>query len=259
MAKCWSAAFPLTCPGAALEPHQGFISGAPYDSYVQLLACSISQTVNCFYLLADFCRTLIVPPLYPNSFSPPSIQLFRHPRFILFQPFYFYLKSSFVLCIPQMLIGLRETDDRIVSATFSALAVMVPILGAGVVVGGERSKYFIEGRPKVRLKILSLDFVLFYRFYCHVYLYDLIQSCITVSFSFQFKTSTGMQPSKYVFARKVLLFYFRSSIFSLLLSLLVDDQFYSCFVLYMAQVCRTFNTASAASFNPGIHVYNLWA
>lgn len=48
-----------------------------------------------------------------------------------------------------MLIGLRETDDRIVSATFSALAVMVPILGASVVVGGERRKHFIEGRPKV--------------------------------------------------------------------------------------------------------------
>lgn len=52
-----------------------------------------------------------------------------------------------------MLIGLRETDDRIVSATFSSLAVMVPILGANVVVGGERKKYFIEGRPKVRLSL----------------------------------------------------------------------------------------------------------
>ena len=49
----------------------------------------------------------------------------------------------------QMLIGLRETDDRIVAATFSALAVMVPILGADIVVGGERRKHFIEGRPKV--------------------------------------------------------------------------------------------------------------
>ena len=50
----------------------------------------------------------------------------------------------------QMLIGLRETDDRIVAATFSALAVMVPILGADIVVGGERRKHFIEGRPKVQ-------------------------------------------------------------------------------------------------------------
>lgn len=49
----------------------------------------------------------------------------------------------------QMLIGLRETDDRIVAATFSALSIMVPVLGANIVVGGERKKYFIEGRPKV--------------------------------------------------------------------------------------------------------------
>ena len=54
-----------------------------------------------------------------------------------------------------MLIGLRETDDRIVSATFSALAVMVPILGATVVVGGERRKRFIEGRPKVHLHLTA--------------------------------------------------------------------------------------------------------
>lgn len=59
------------------------------------------------------------------------------------------------ICFYQMLIGLRETDDRIVSATFSALAVMVPILGASVVVGGERRKLFIEGRPKVRLNVVS--------------------------------------------------------------------------------------------------------
>lgn len=92
--------FPLTCPGAALEPHQGFISGAPYGSYVQLLACSISQTVNCFYLLADFCRTLIVPPLYPNSFSPPFIQLFRHPRFYFISAFLFLLKIFFCFMHP---------------------------------------------------------------------------------------------------------------------------------------------------------------
>ena len=57
----------------------------------------------------------------------------------------------------QMLIGLRETDDRIVAATFSALAVMVPILGADIVVGGERRKHFIEGRPKVQPWLISFS------------------------------------------------------------------------------------------------------
>lgn len=78
-----------------------------------------------------------------------------HVRLILLKYFSLYGTSfkkdvleNFIL--PQMLIGLRETDDSIVSATFSALAVMVPILGANVVVGGERRKYFIEGRPKFK-------------------------------------------------------------------------------------------------------------
>lgn len=78
-----------------------------------------------------------------------------HVRMLLLKYFSLYATSfkkdvleNFIL--PQMLIGLRETDDRIVSATFSSLAVMVPILGANVVVGGERKKYFIEGRPKFK-------------------------------------------------------------------------------------------------------------
>lgn len=78
-----------------------------------------------------------------------------HVRLILLKYFGLYALSfkadvleNFIL--PQMLIGLRETDDRIVSATFSALAVIVPILGSTIVVGGERRKYFIEGRPKFK-------------------------------------------------------------------------------------------------------------
>lgn len=78
-----------------------------------------------------------------------------HVRMLLLKYFSLYATSfkkdvleNFIL--PQMLIGLRETDERIVSATFSSLAVMVPILGANVVVGGERKKYFIEGRPKFK-------------------------------------------------------------------------------------------------------------
>ena len=49
-----------------------------------------------------------------------------------------------------MLLGLKDCDDRIVAATFNALAVLVHILGGSVVVGGERRKNFSEGRPKVR-------------------------------------------------------------------------------------------------------------
>lgn len=90
----------------------------------------------------------------------------------------------------QMLIGLRETNDRIVAATFSALAVMVPILGADIVVGGERRKHFIEGRPKVAC-LLAFQFRL-----------DLFRSSAKLHFlcsvfSFQFSTSDSLPPSKW--------------------------------------------------------------
>eukprot|EP00058_Branchiostoma_floridae_P006974 XP_002592462.1 hypothetical protein BRAFLDRAFT_118920 [Branchiostoma floridae] len=48
----------------------------------------------------------------------------------------------------QLLLGLKDTNDQIVAATFRALAEVVPVLGGEVVVGGQRKKYFKEGRPK---------------------------------------------------------------------------------------------------------------
>ena len=46
----------------------GPLSGAPPDSYVQLPACSVLQPVNCYYLLVDFCESLL--PLLPQSPTP---------------------------------------------------------------------------------------------------------------------------------------------------------------------------------------------
>jgi len=51
--------------------------------------------------------------------------------------------------LPLMLIGLRDSSDAIVSATFHGLASIVPILGGSVVVGGERAKYFSDSRPSI--------------------------------------------------------------------------------------------------------------
>ncbi|XP_035684200.1 protein-associating with the carboxyl-terminal domain of ezrin-like [Branchiostoma floridae] len=48
----------------------------------------------------------------------------------------------------QLLLGLKDTNDQIVAATFRALAEVVPVLGGEVVVGGQRKKFFKEGRPK---------------------------------------------------------------------------------------------------------------
>jgi hypothetical protein len=46
-------------------------------------------------------------------------------------------------------LGLQDSDDELVSATFSALQYLVPLLGAQVIVGGERTQQFTERRPKV--------------------------------------------------------------------------------------------------------------
>ncbi|KAK9296864.1 hypothetical protein QLX08_009261 [Tetragonisca angustula] len=49
--------------------------------------------------------------------------------------------------LPELLVGIKDTNDYLVSATLRALADIVPILGAATVVGGNRGKLFTDGRP----------------------------------------------------------------------------------------------------------------
>lgn len=49
--------------------------------------------------------------------------------------------------LPELLVGIKDTNDHLVSATLKALASVVPILGAATVIGGNRGKLFTDGRP----------------------------------------------------------------------------------------------------------------
>ncbi|CAK9810556.1 Protein-associating with the carboxyl-terminal domain of ezrin [Anthophora plagiata] len=66
--------------------------------------------------------------------------------------------------LPELLVGIKDTNDYLVSATLKALAEVVPILGAATVIGGKRGKLFTDGRPnkiQENEKINSTDIVQF--------------------------------------------------------------------------------------------------
>lgn len=47
----------------------------------------------------------------------------------------------------QLLLGIKDTDDTLVSMTLYCLADLVPILGASTVISAKRCKLFTDGRP----------------------------------------------------------------------------------------------------------------
>ncbi|KAG8042587.1 hypothetical protein G9C98_005221 [Cotesia typhae] len=49
--------------------------------------------------------------------------------------------------LPELLVGIKDHDDHLVSVTLRVLADLVPILGAAAVIGGKRGKLFTDGRP----------------------------------------------------------------------------------------------------------------
>ncbi|CAB3257131.1 unnamed protein product [Arctia plantaginis] len=54
--------------------------------------------------------------------------------------------------LPELLLGIKDIDDNLVSSTLICLSELVPILGANTVIGGKRSKFFTDGRPNSKSK-----------------------------------------------------------------------------------------------------------
>lgn len=49
--------------------------------------------------------------------------------------------------LPQLLLGIKDTNDHLVASTLRCLADLIPILGSAVVIGQNRGRLFADGRP----------------------------------------------------------------------------------------------------------------
>lgn len=94
---------------------------------------------------------------YKTHVTPKIMQIFAvrdaQIRLILLEYFvdyinFFSLDELTDQLLPQLLVGIKDTNDILVAATLRCLAELVPILGSAVVVGRNRDRYFADGRPQ---------------------------------------------------------------------------------------------------------------
>ncbi|KAL0276119.1 UNVERIFIED_CONTAM: hypothetical protein PYX00_003765 [Menopon gallinae] len=101
---------------------------------------------------------------FKRHIVPRLLQMFcvrdAQVRFILLNHFKLFC-SAFTTeqlkhqVLPELLMGIKDVNDQLVSTTLKALADLVLILGSSTVIGGKRAKLFTDGRPMVHQNSIS--------------------------------------------------------------------------------------------------------
>lgn len=104
----------------------------------------------------DMDRSLFAVPTFKTYLVPKLLEMFcirdASIRLVLLSHFNsfvytFHTAELKTHVLPELLVGIKDTNDHLVCATLRALADIVPILGAATVIGGNRGKLFTDGRP----------------------------------------------------------------------------------------------------------------
>uniref|UniRef100_U5EYE9 Putative transferase transferring phosphorus-containing groups n=1 Tax=Corethrella appendiculata TaxID=1370023 RepID=U5EYE9_9DIPT len=105
----------------------------------------------------DIVPGLLSPKNFVSFIIPKLKQVFcvhdAQIRLILLEYFsqyvdYFTEEDLKEHILPQLLLGIKDTNDVLVAKTLLCLADLVPILGSAIVIGGKRTKLFSDGRPQ---------------------------------------------------------------------------------------------------------------
>ncbi|KAM7353206.1 protein-associating with the carboxyl-terminal domain of ezrin isoform 2-T2 [Cochliomyia hominivorax] len=106
---------------------------------------------------SDYSSALFSSPMYTKYLMPHILKMFRlkdaQIRLILLEYFMEFVRlltkdelKEYIL--PHLVTGMQDTNDVLVAKTLRCMADLIPILGATIVLGGQRTRLFSDGRPQ---------------------------------------------------------------------------------------------------------------